>query len=289
MKFIAPLRIITLTFMLIILNIYVPAANSAEVNRTITKIAGDLYRFQNNFHVSVFLVTTEGVIATDPINAPAAEWLKAEIKSRFGKEIKYLIYSHDHSDHSSGGEVFADTAIVVGHKNTKEAIIGEMRATAVPDITFTDRMTIELGGKKVELIYPGLSHSNNLIVMNFLEERALFTVDILSVKRLPYKNLGDAWFPDWINAVKKIETMDFDILIPGHGKMGTKADVTENREYLETLYNSVLEAARDGKTLDEMKASITLDKYKDWGQYKNWRTLNIEGVAKQIALHRRGN
>ena len=60
-----------------------PALSEEAPKRVITKIAGDLYRFQNNFHYSVFLVTPEGVIATDPINAEAATWLKAEIKKRF--------------------------------------------------------------------------------------------------------------------------------------------------------------------------------------------------------------
>ncbi len=59
-----------------------------EPKRAITNIAGDLYRFQNNFHFSVFLVTPEGVIVTDPINADAANWLKAEIDKRFGVPIR---------------------------------------------------------------------------------------------------------------------------------------------------------------------------------------------------------
>ena len=171
--------------------------------RAITQIAGDLYRFQNNFHYSVFLVTPAGVIATDPINAEAAAWLEAEIQTRFGQEIKYLILSHDHADHSAGGEVFADTAVVVAHEKAKQTIIGEQRPTAVPDITFSDRMTIELGGKAVELSYLGRSHSDNMIVMNFPAERALFTVDFISVKRLPYMTLTDAYFPDWIEAIRK--------------------------------------------------------------------------------------
>jgi len=105
-------------------------AMAQETKRVITKIADNLYRFQNNFHFSVFLVTSEGVIVTDPINSDAAKWLKAEIAKRFNKPIKYLIYSHDHRDHSSGGEIFADTAIFVGHENTKAAMIGEKRPTA---------------------------------------------------------------------------------------------------------------------------------------------------------------
>lgn len=266
-----------------------PALAQDAAKRAITPIAGDLYRFQNNAHYSVFLVTPEGVIATDPIDADAAAWLEAEIRSRFGLEIKYLVLSHDHVDHSAGGEVFADTATVVAHENAKRAIVGEKRPTAVPEITFTDRMTIELGGKTVELIYPGRSHSDNLIVMRFPAERALFAVDFISVGRLPYKTLTDAYFPDWIDAIREVEALDFDILVPGHGPLGTKADASDHRAYLEDLHEAVLAAARAGQSLEEMQASIKLDAYKDWGQYDAWLPLNIEGLHRQIGLHRRGN
>lgn len=180
-------------------------------------------------------------------------------------------------------------AVVVAHENAKKAIIGEQRPTAVPDITFSDTMTIELGGKTVELIYPGRSHSDNLIVVRFPEERAVFTVDFISVARLPYQDLADSYFPDWIEAIKQVEELEFDILIPGHGPVGTKSDATEHRQYLEDLHAAVLQAARAGQSLDEMKANITLDKYQEWGQYEDWRAMNIEGMYNQIRLHRRGN
>lgn len=260
-----------------------------DATREITQIEGDLYRFQNDFHYSVFLVTPDGVIATDPINAEAAAWLEEEIRNRFGQEIRYLIYSHDHADHIAGGEVFADTATVIAHENAKSTIIGEERPTAVPEITFSDRMTVELGGKTVELIWPGQSHSNNLIVMLFPEERAAFTVDFISVKRLPYQTLSDSYFPEWIEAIEEVEAMDFDILVPGHGPLGTKEDAADHRRYLEDLHAAVLEAARAGKSLEEMQAEITLDEYTDWGQYENWRTMNIEGMYERVQLHRRGN
>ena len=83
--------------------------------REITKITGEIYRFRNNNHYSVFAVTRAGVIATDPINAEAARWLKAEIKTRFNQPIRYAIYSHDHADHISGGQEWIDTATVIAH------------------------------------------------------------------------------------------------------------------------------------------------------------------------------
>ncbi len=261
----------------------------ADDKRSITKIAGDLYRFQNNFHYSVFLVTSEGIIVTDPINADAARWLKAELAKRFNKPIKYMIYSHDHVDHIAGGEVFADTAIVVAHENAKADIIAEQRPTAVPDITFSDQMTIELGGKRVELSYVGRSHSDNMIIMRFPAERALFAVDFIPVKSVAWKNMTDAYIPDWMDAIVRVETMDFDILVPGHGGLGTKADATAFRGYMETLYAAVLTGAREGKSLEAMQQSIRLEKYKDWHNYDTQLPLNIEGMYNQIKLHRRGN
>lgn len=257
--------------------------------RSITHIAGDLYRFQNNFHYSVFLVTPEGVIVTDPINADAARWLKAEILKRFNLPIRYLIYSHDHRDHIAGGRVFADTAIVIAHENAKADIIGEKRPTAVPHLTFSDRMTIELGGKIVELTYVGRSHSDNMIVMRFPAERALFAVDFIPIKAVAYRDLADAYIPDWIEAIKRVESMDFDILVPGHGELGTKADARAFRGYMEDLYAAVLQAAQAGKSLEEMQETIRLDTYKDWFRYEQFLPLNIEGIYNQIKLHRRGN
>lgn len=289
MQFLRNLCLATLLFALVY-PYQAAQAQSGETKRAITQIAGDLYRFQNNFHYSVFLVTPEGVIVTDPINAEAAVWLKDEIKARFNQPIKYLVYSHDHSDHSAGGEVFADDgAIVIAHENAKHAIIGEGRPTAVPDLTFTDRMTLELGGKTVELLYLGKGHSDNLIVMNFPAERTLFTVDFISAKRLPFKTMSDTYIPDLITAINKVQAIDFDILAPGHGALGTKQDAADHGRYVQELYDAVLSAAREGKSLEEMKASIRMEAYKDWGQYEAWLPLNIEGVYSRVNLQRRGN
>jgi len=268
--------------------VLVPGTLHAEAKRAITHIAGDLYRFQNNFHFSVFLVTPNGVIATDPINAKAATWLEAEIDKRFDRPLRYLVLSHDHADHSSGGEVFADTAMVIAHYRAKAAIIGERRPTAVPDITFSDRMTLGLGGKQVELIHVGRNHSDNSIVMLLPEERTLFAVDFISIRRLPFRTLADSYYPDCVDSLRRVEQLDFDILAPGHGAMGTKQDVADHRRYHEDLYNAVAAAVRAGKSLEEMKASITLGEYKDWGSFGKWHELDIAGIYARVVLQRRG-
>ena len=262
--------------------------SAAEVNaqteeRSITQIAGDLYRFQNRAHYSVFLVTPEGILVTDPINADAAKWLKAELADRFpGVPVRYLVYSHSHADHISGGEVFADTATVVSHERAKQHIVAEQVPTAIPQVTFTDRKTLELGGRQVELIYLGPSHSDNLIAMRFPAERTVFAVDIVAVKRLPYQDFPDADLNGLIAGLKTIEALDFDTLAPGHGALGGKTDVTDHRRYLETLRDRVKAGMADGKSVDELKQTVTMSEYASWGMYKEWREPNVAGMYRLL-------
>lgn len=262
-------------------------ANAQTDDRSITKIAGDLYRFQNRAHYSVFLVTPEGILVTDPINADAAKWLEAELAKRFpGVPIRYLVYSHSHADHIAGGEIFADTATVVGHERAKQRIVAEQVPTATPQVTFSDRKILQLGGKDVELIYLGPSHSDNLIVMRFPAERTVFAVDIVAVKRLPYQDFPDADLAGWIATLRALEAMDFDILAPGHGALGGKADVADHRRYLETLRDQVKAGMAAGKSVEELKQTVTMPEYASWGMYKEWREANVAGMYRLLQTSR---
>jgi glyoxylase-like metal-dependent hydrolase (beta-lactamase superfamily II) len=258
--------------------------------REISQIAGEVYRFRNNNHYSVFAVTGAGIIATDPINAAAATWLRDELKKRWpDKPIRYVVYSHDHADHISGGEVWADGAIVVAHQNAKDVIVGEKRPTAVPQLTFSDSAALELGGTVVELHYVGRNHSNNSVVMRFPKEKIAFAVDFIPVNAVTFRDLPDAYLDEWIESLKRVEAMEFDILAPGHGPLGNKANVTAFRGYLEDLRGQVLAAARAGKSLEETKKIVDLSKYKSWGGFEQMSQLNIEGVYRLVQANRRPN
>jgi glyoxylase-like metal-dependent hydrolase (beta-lactamase superfamily II) len=90
--------------------------------RSIVSIAPDLYRVQNGNHYTVFLVTSEGIILSDPINRDVATWLKSELQQRFKQPVRYVLYTHHDWDHASGGAVFADTAQFVGHENMPQTL-----------------------------------------------------------------------------------------------------------------------------------------------------------------------
>src|SRR6187551_2344395 len=98
------------------------AAAQQPPTRGIVNVTGQLYRAQNNNHYTVFLVTPDGIIMSDPINRDFARWLKAEFASRFKVPVRYVLYTHRDWDHASGGVVFADTAEFVGHRNMLTAL-----------------------------------------------------------------------------------------------------------------------------------------------------------------------
>ncbi len=98
-----------------------PGATAGPV-REIIHITGDLYEARDPAHNTVFLVTPDGVILGDPMGVESAQWIKQQIAERFDASVEYVIYSHHHPEHATGGNVFADTATFVAHENTIAAL-----------------------------------------------------------------------------------------------------------------------------------------------------------------------
>lgn len=264
--------------------------SAANPVREITKIAGEACRFRNDNHYSIFIITPDGVITTDPINRSMVGWLKGELKTRFpGKTVKYVVYSHNNADHIAGGEVFADTAVVVAHANARTVIVGEKRPTGVPTVTFTERLDIDLGGTRLELHDVARNHSSNSIVMRLSAEKVIFAVDFIPVNSLGFRDWPDAYLEEWIESQKRVEAIEFDILAPGHGALGDKKHVTAFRAYMEDLRNQVLAAVRAGKTLEETRTLVDISKYKGWGGFEQISALNVEGMFRLVSANRRPN
>ncbi len=98
----------------------------------IGKLTGNVYYARMDDYVSAFLVTPEGIVLVEPIGTEFATWLKAELDRRFHVPVKYVIYSHSHWDHASGGAVYADTARLIGHENMLKNIAMPPANTPLP-------------------------------------------------------------------------------------------------------------------------------------------------------------
>ena len=256
-------------------------AQSGDVKRSLTQITDDVWRFDNNFHASLVVITDEGAVVGDPINAEAATWLETEIMDRFGKDVAYVLASHSHGDHSSGGEVFADTATIIAHENFQKAVGQNFGPTEPADETFADSRTLEYGGKTFELTYIGEGHGDDMVVTVVRPDNVAFVVDVVSPGRLPYQTTTSA-IDGMIEQIKAVEALDFEVLLPGHAKTGTKADATETREYLEELKAKVQSEIDAGKSAEEIIASVKMPDYADWANYDDWLPLNVQGVLSAL-------
>ena len=266
--------------MFLILMLLVPGMNighAQDVKREIVRVTDDVYRFQNRFHMNMFVLTGDGVVVTDPINAEAATWLKAEIAKLTEQPITHLVYSHSHGDHASGGAGYGSVPNVITQQNAPAAIDG-----VKPSIRFNDQMSFTQGDKTFELTYLGPGHGTDLIAMVVRPDNVAFVVDAVSSKRLFYRNFPGANIDQWTDQVRKVDSLDFEVLIGGHGPIGVKGDVAAGITYLEELRASVLQGLNDGKTVDELKRSITMEKYMDWAAYDQWRELNVQGMARHL-------
>ena len=328
-----------------------PAPPARGPVREILPVKGDLYRARNGNWYTIFLVTPAGIVLGDPINADFAAWLKTELDARFKVPVRYVVYSHSHYDHASGGAAFAGTATFIAHENMARNMDGryphmpgdmydrnsngvidpeeiaiptqawpgicglgpnsfaamdrdkdgrippaELQADIRrPDIVYSDRMRLTLGGRTVEIIHPGLNHSDDASVMYFATERVLFATEFLadalvttSMRSLPSACGGFDGNPlaEWIRSYRTVEALDFDILAPGHGALFTKADVTEAREFFEDLRREVSAGMAAGRSLEELQKTITLDRYKSWAYYERLRAANIAAAYQNLKTFR---
>ena len=266
------------------------SAQQSRPDDEITKLAGDVYLYRHQFHQAIFITTPKGVIVTDPISSEAATWLKAKIKTLTDQPVRYVIYSHHHDDHITGGNVFADQASFVSHAAAREKILqAEDSKTPVPGLTFTDRMSIDLGGKHVELIYTGKNHSDNSLVVLLPQNKLLFAVDFIPVETVAYRTMASDYPDDWIESLKRVEQLDFETLVPGHGRIGKKEHVRQFRGYLEDLRAAVEEQVRQGASVEEVKKTVQLPKYEQWQRYADWFPENVEGMYRYLSQQRKDN
>ena len=253
---------------------------------SVKALGNGLYVFRWWVYRNIFLVTDEGVIVTDPMNPKAAKLLKSEIRKVTEKPIKYVVYSHNHHDHISGGNIFKEEgATFIGHKNVlKELSDHPSPVTPLPDITFDKSYDLELGGRTLELRYFGPNHGDSLVVMRLPKEKILFVVDIVTPRRVAFRIMPDFWPDEWVRSLKEIEQLDFDYVISAHGPetqpaIDPASVVAEQRIYLEDLMAAVKTAMGAGThSPDALRKTVKLPKYQDWRYYDEWLPMNVERI-----------
>ena len=259
----------------------VVAQQAAPPQIQTTKVEGTdgVYIFRNGGHQAMFVVTPDGVIATDPVAygrpTGGAAYL-AEIRKVTDKPIRYVIYSHHHFDHIAGGKALKDAgATFVAHRNAWKRL-HEIKDphTVLPDESVGDGgRVINLGGTRLELTYHGLNHSDSTLVMRLPKEKIIFVVDTLPVGTFPGRGMIDFHPLETEEFMKRVLAMDWDRLIPGHpgpgDRLGTKKDVEEQLTLLQDASAEMKKLGQEGKCWDTAEKEFKLPKYENMPGYAN--------------------
>ncbi len=256
----------------------------------------NVYIFRNGNHQSMFIVTPQGVIATDPIaygRPTGGQQYVDEIKKVTDKPIKYLIYSHHHYDHIAGGKAFKDAgATIIGHRKVKEHLAPlKDPNTPLPDQSIGDGgSVINLGGTRLELYYFGPNHSDSTLVMRLPKEKIVFIVDTIPVGTFPGRGFIDIFPLETEAFIKRVLAMDWERLIPGHpgqpnGRLGTKQDAQDQLTLMQEASAEMKKLGQDGKCWEPAEKDFKLPKYESWPGYAN----GLQFVARRYcALWGRG-
>ncbi|MBI5454820.1 MAG: MBL fold metallo-hydrolase [Deltaproteobacteria bacterium] len=266
------------------------------------RLADGVYAFigENGSTNSGFVVTEEGVVVIDSQGPrELALTLRSKIRAVTDKPVIYVINTHYHGDHTFGNQYFTENLIaIVSHEATRELLIErdaghremflkffgpesllDFKLT-LPQVTFTERLTLRAGEKTLELVSVPKAHTEGDIYVYMPEEKILFAGDLLYKGRLPFMNDGDSLGA--VKAVDELLTYGAARIVPGHGGLSDRDDAAAYKGYLTDLRAEVKRLKESGKTLEEVKGEIRLPKYSLWYMYNEWLPANAAKVYTEL-------
>ena len=158
----------------------------------------------------------------------------------------------------------------------------------LPTRTVTKTESVMQGGREIQLQMLGRAHTNGDLFIYLPKEKVVVTGDAL-IDWMPF--LNDGYPEDWVQTLSALEKLDFTHIIPGHGDVQPKSQLTFFRGYLTDLIAAVKKAAADGATLAEMQTKIAdqlAPKYEagmskhPLGRYRDRIGVNVEMVHKKV-------
>jgi cyclase len=244
------------------------------------RVGPDLYFYYTGGGAnSTVLITNAGVLIVDSqASQRAAEKLLAQIRTVSAAPIRWVINGQDHGDHYFGNAVFKrEGAVIVSEAETAGIIAKNFqyelewrtqdRADAghvVPDVTFTNQMTIRLGGRDVVLVHIGAGQNPGDTVVLFPHARAAYPSGAFAPKSWSSTAYASS-FDSWITVLEKIKALDVDVYLPGHGQLvRDRAEIDEEIAFLRELKAGIQTAIAKGLTADEAARTLTFDRYASW-------------------------
>jgi len=236
------------------------------------RVSDDIYVFTSDLYAQVTasaVATKEGIIVIDTLPFPEETRLMLEYLQGLGRgEIRYLINTHWHGDHTHGNYLFEGVQLV-GHQRCVDALL-ELGAQAlaeskeaspeleevelrVPDITFDQGdMLLHVGEKSLQMVLtPG--HTLDSTVVYVKEDRVLLAAD--TVMPLPYFVWGSR--EDFIGSLERVLEFNLESIVQGHGEVLLRGEIREaiqsSIRYLNAIYKKVSRVIESGGGLEALQ------------------------------------
>lgn len=223
----------------------------------------------------------DGVLIIDDQFAPLSEKISATIDKITNKEVRYLINTHWHGDHTGGNENFANYgATIIAHDNVRKRMSKDQirpfgRTTpaspeaAWPKLTFNDNMSVHFNGQSIQLIHIHNAHTDGDAFVYFPKSNVLHMGDCFFKDRFPFIDKDSGGSPDGAIKAVQIALMITDSetkIIPGHGSLANKEDLIRYHSMLITMRDRILKAIKDNIEEDSLDISALTKDYESWGE-----------------------
>jgi glyoxylase-like metal-dependent hydrolase (beta-lactamase superfamily II) len=212
------------------------------------RVERNLFWVTDGVYNSAFLATREGVVLFDAPPSIGGNLQRAvdEIAAAEGvsNAITHLVYSHHHADHGAAASLF-ENAVRIGHEETRRLLTRDNDpARPLPDVTFADTYTLEVGGEIAQLIWHGSNHSPDNIYIHFPGHDTLMLVDIVNAGWVPIYNTNlSEDVPGYMQAPDIALSYEWSHLISGHlGRLATREDVGLHQQYIADIEASARQA-----------------------------------------------
>jgi quinoprotein relay system zinc metallohydrolase 2 len=248
-----------------------------------------------------FVIGDKGVAVVDTGGSvPIGERLLAAIRARTNKPILYVINTHEHPDHVFGNAAFDGlSATFVGHHNLPRAlamrgafylkafrrIIGDKLVDQVriipPTLTVADHMTLDLGGRTLELqAWPPAHTDCDLTVLDDVT-RTLFAGDLVFVKHLP---IIDGSVKGWLVDLDGLARVPAVRVIPGHGPVGLlwPQALESERAYFDRLAKDLKISIAKGEPVDKAEKWVGQSQRDDWRLFDDYNRRNVTAAYSEF-------
>jgi len=228
-------------------------------------------------------VGDDGAFMIDDQFAPLSEKILAAVKAITAEPLRFVVNTHWHGDHTGGNESMGKAgALLVAHENVRRRMSAEQfnatfdRTTppsppgALPVVTFTDALTFHWNGQTIRVFHVDPAHTDGDSIIHFVEADVLHMGDLFFNGSYPYIDVSSGGrIGGVVSAAERVlkAAGDRTRLIPGHGPVGTKADLEAYRDVVATVGDRVAALKAQGRSREEVVAAKpTAELDAKWGQ-----------------------